>query len=140
MAMRLFRPNGHVHVEWYPKTASTAFTFNDAVALSTAGRVTPYTAGGAFPFLGLIQQTVASTDATTNRVPVFVGNPDTEYLFDATTTAAAQTDVGEYVDFVAATMSVNVGASTNDDVFVTDVISSTLVIGKWRRRLPILVE
>ena len=138
--MRLFRPNGECHVEWYQKTASTAFTFNDAVALGTAGRVTGYTAGGAFPFLGLIPETIASTSATTVKVPVLVCNVDAEYLFDATTTAAALTDVGEYVDFVAATMSVNVGASTNDDVYVTQLLSTTLVVGKWVRRLPNIYE
>lgn len=140
MAIRLFRPVGQTHLEWYQKTASTAFTFNDAVALSTAGRVTPYTAGGAFPYLGLIQQTIASTSATTAKVPVLVCDVDAEFLFDATTTAAAQTDVGEYVDYVAATQSVNVGASSNNDVYVTQVISSTLVVGKWSRRLPLVTE
>ena len=140
MAIRLFRPNGESHIEWYQKTASTAFAFNDAVALSTAGRVTGYTAGGAFPFLGLIQQTIASTSATTAKVPVLVCNVDAEFLFDATTTAAAQTDVGEYVDFVAATMSVNVGASTNNDVYVTQFVSTVLVVGKWSRRLPLVTE
>ena len=140
MAIRLFRPNGECHIEWYQKTASTAFTFNDAVALSTAGRVTGYTAGGAFPFLGLIQQTIASTSATTVKVPVLVCNVDAEFLFDATTTVAAQIDVGEYVDFVAATMSVNVGASTNNDVYVTQFVSTVLVVGKWSRRLPLVTE
>lgn len=90
--------------------------------------------------MGLCKRAWAATDATTTRTPVEVYGPDAEFLFDATTTAAAQTDVGEYVDYVLATESVNVGASTNDDVYVTDVVSATLVIGKWRRRLPILVE
>jgi hypothetical protein len=140
MAIRLFRTNGPTHLEWYQKTASTAFTFNDAVALSTAGRVTGYTAGGAFPYLGLIQQTIASTSATTANVPVLVAGVDAEFLFDATTTAAALTDVGEYVDYVAATQSVNVGASTNNDVYITGFVSTTLVIGKWSRRLPLVTE
>jgi len=140
MAMRLFRPNGDCHLEWYQKTASTAFTFNDAVALGTLGRVVDYTAGGAFPLLGLIQETVAATDTTTDKVPVLVCNVDAEYLFDATTTAAALTDVGEYVDYVEATQSVNVGASTNNDVYVTQFISTTLVVGKMSRRLPTVFE
>ena len=140
MAIRLYRPNGDCHLEWYQKTASTAFTFNDAVAIGTAGRVVDYTAGGAFPFLGLIQETVASTDATTDKVPVLVCNVDAEYLFDATTTAAALTDVGEYVDYVEATQSVNVGASSNNDVYVTQFISTTLVVGKISRRLPTVFE
>ena len=138
MAVRLFRPNGNVHIEYYQKTASTAFAFNEPVYLGTAGRLLAYTPGVAAPVLGLIKKTIASTDsdyASTTNVPVEVGNYDTEYLFDATTTAAALTDVGEYVDYVTATRSVNVGATAQNDVFVTGVISATLVIGKWARRI-----
>lgn len=139
MAIRLFRPKGE-RLEWYQKTASTAFTFNDPVALGTAGTLVPYTAGGAFPFLGLIQRTIPATDTTTVKVPVLVCDVDAEFLFDATTTSAALTDVGEYVDYVAATRSVNVGESTNNDVYITQVISPTLVVGKWSRRLPLAQE
>ena len=134
----MFRPNGPSHVEFYPKTASTVFAFNDPVYLSTDGTLIAYTPGVAAPFLGLIKKAVVATDsdyASTTRVPVEVGNYDTEYLFDASTTAAAATDVGEYVDYVAATVSVNVGSTAQDDVYVTQVISSTLVVGKWARRL-----
>ena len=134
----MFRPNGPAHVEWYPKTASTAFSFEEPVALDTTGTLIPYTPGIAAPFLGLIKKTVASTDSdygSTTRVPVEVGNYDTEYLFTASTTAAAATDVGEEVDYVEATVSVNVGSSSTDDVFVTQVISSTLIVGKWTRRV-----
>lgn len=135
MAVRMFRPNGDVRVEWYPKTASTAFAFDEPVALSTAGRLVPYTPGIASPFLGLCKQTIASTSTTTAKIPVEVGTMDTEYLIDATTTAAAQTDVGEFVDYVSATRSVNVGVSTEDDFFVTQFISTVLVVGKWARRV-----
>ena len=131
----MFRPNGPVHIEWYQKTASTALAFDEPMALSTAGRLVPYTPGIATPFLGLCKQTIASSSTTTAKVPVEVGNQDTEYLIDATTTAAAQTDVGEFVDYVSATASVNVGASTEDDFFVTQFVSTTLVVGKWARRV-----
>ena len=137
MAVKLFRPNGPVHVEFYPKTASTDFSFEEPVALGTAGTLIPYTPGMAAPFLGLIKKTIASTNsdyASATRVPVEVGNYDSEYLFTASTTGAAATDVGEEVDYVEATMSVNVGSSSVDDVFVTQVISSTLVVGKFIRR------
>lgn len=138
MAVRLFRANGPVHIEFYPKTASTALAFNEPVALSTSGRLVAYTPGIATPFLGLIKKTIASTDsdyASTTRVPVEVGNSNSEYLIDATTTSAAQTDVGEFVDYVSATRSVNVGVSTEDDFFVTDVVSTALVVGKFARRV-----
>src|SRR3990167_10022188 len=138
MAVRLFRANGPIHLEWYQKTASTAFAFNEPVYLGTAGRLLAYTPGVAAPFLGLIKKTIASTDsdyASTTNVPVEVGNYDSEYLIDATTTAAAQTDVNEFVDYVEATVSVNVGVSTEDDFYVTRFISTTLVVGKWARRV-----
>ena len=143
MAIRLYRPNGDAHIEFYPKTASTVFTFNDPVAIGTAGTLIDIVAGGAYPWLGLIQKAVAATDsdyASTTRVPVLVCNVDAEFLIDATTTAAAATDVGEYVDYVAATLSVNVGATTNNDFYITQVISSTLVVGKLSRRLPTAFE
>ena len=143
MAIRLYRPNGDCHIEFYPKTASTVFTFNDPVAIGTAGTLIDIVAGGAYPWLGLIQKAVAATDsdyASTTRVPVLLCNVDAEFLIDATTTAAAATDVGEYVDYVAATLSVNVGATTNNDFYITQVISSTLVVGKLSRRLPTAFE
>ena len=138
MAVRLFRANGPMRVEYYQKTASTAFAFDEPVYLGTAGRLLAYTPGVAAPFLGLCKKAIASADsdyASTPNIPVEVGSYDTEYLFDATTTAAALTDVGEYVDYVAATRSVNVGSSTNDDVYVTGFISTLLVIGKFARRV-----
>lgn len=135
MTVRIFRANGPVHIEWYQKTASTAFAFDEPVCFTTTGRLIAYTPGAVQPVLGLCKQTVASTSTTTAKIPVEVGNYDTEYLFDATTTAAALTDVGEFVDYVAATRSVNVGVSTEDDVFVTQFISTTLVVGKFARKV-----
>lgn len=135
MAVRMFRANGPVHIEWYQKTASTAFAFDEPVCFTTTGRLIAYTPGAVQPVLGLCKQTVASTSATTVKIPVEVGNYDTEYLFDATTTSAALTDVGEFVDYVSATRSVNVGVSTEDDVFVTQFISTALVVGKWARKV-----
>ena len=87
MAVRIFNANGPVHLEWFQKTASTEFSFNEPVALSTAGRLIPYTPGIVTPFQGLIKKTIATTDsdyASTTRVPVEVGNYDTEYLIDET--------------------------------------------------------
>lgn len=138
MAVRMFRANGPTHIEYYPKTASTLFTTNEPVALDTTGTLIPYTPGIAAPFLGVIKKAVVATDsdyASASRVPVEVGNPNTEWLIDATTTAAASTDRGEYVDYVEATISVNVGSSSQNDCYVTDVISTTLVVVKFARTI-----
>lgn len=133
----MFKPNGPVHVEFYPKDASVEFSFDEPVCLGGDGVLIPYTPGVNKPFLGLIKKTIASTDSdytSETRVPVEVGNENTEYLITASTTAAAQTDVGEFVDYVEATVSVNPGASTEDDFYVTQFISTVLVVGKWARK------
>jgi len=138
MTVRIFRANGPVHIEFYPKTASTLISFGEPVYLTTDGRLSPYTPAVAAPFLGLCKKAITATDsdyASTTRIPVEVGTYDTEYLFDASTTTAAATDVGEFVDYVEATVSVNVGSTSANDVYVTQYISGTLVVGKWGRRV-----
>lgn len=138
MTVRLFKANGPIHIEFYQKTASTALAFDEPVYLGTAGRLLAYTPGVAAPFLGLCKKAIASTDsdyASTTNIPVEVPNAEAEYLFDASTTAAALTDVGEFVDYVTATRSVNVGSSSADDVYVTGFVSTVFVIGKWARRV-----
>ena len=138
MSVSIYRANGPVHVEWYPKAVSTAIAFGEPVYLDTDGRLAPYTPGVAGPFLGLCKKEIAATDddfASATRIPVEVGNYDTEYLITASTTAAGTTDVGEYCDYVEATVSVNVGSSGQNDVYVTQVISTTLVVVKFARKV-----
>jgi hypothetical protein len=138
MAVSLFRANGPVHIEWYPKASSTDIAFGEPVYLNTDGRLAPYTPGVAAPFIGLCKKEIASTDsdyADNTKIPVEVGNYDTEYLITASTTAAGATDVGEYCDYVEATVSVNVGSSGQNDVYVTQVISTTLIVVKFARKV-----
>ena len=135
MTIRLFKENGAgAHFEWYKKAASEAFTFNDIVGINTDGFLTKYLDGSAFPMIGLIQQTIASSSATTVKVPVLVAGHEAEYLCDVSTGTAAQTDVGEYID-VDDSNSVDVDASTNDDFYVTQFISATLVVAKMTRKV-----
>lgn len=135
MTIRLFRENGgNAHLEWYQKAASEAFTFNDIVGINTSGYVTKYLDGSSFPMLGLIQQTIASSSATNAKVPVLVAGPEAEYLCDVSTGTAAQTDVGEYID-VDDSNSVDVGTSSNNDFYVTQFISASLVIAKMTRKV-----
>jgi hypothetical protein len=129
---------GKFHIEWYPKTASTAYAFGDAVEIlstvagaGTLAKVTSSTTR----VLGLIQRTVASTDsdyATTAEVPVLVGDVDAEYLFDVSTGSAATTDIGEMIDFDDEN-SVDVAAYTTGQILVTRVISATQVAGKLNK-------
>ena len=133
MAVTPYR--GKFHIEWYPVTASTAFTLNDMVEiLSTAagvGTLAKCTATSTAIY-GLIQKTIASTDsdyATARKVPVLVGDADAEFLFDVSTGTAAATDVGEMIDLDDEN-SVDVNTYTLGQVKVTDVISTSKVVGK----------
>ena len=56
MAVRLFRANGPVHIEYYQKTASTDFALNEPVCFTTTGRLIAYTPGAVQPVLGLIKK------------------------------------------------------------------------------------
>lgn len=129
---------GKFHMEWYPKPASTAFAFNDAVTiLSTAagaGTLTK-TTSSTTRVIGLIQRNVLATDAdyaSTNEVPVLVGDEDAEFLCDVSTGTAATTDIGEFIDFDDEN-SVDVDAYTKGQLLVTRVISATQVVVKFNK-------
>lgn len=138
MAITLYRANGPVRLEWYKKVASTAFTYGDLVYLSS-GVVTKFADAVDQPPLGRILRTVAATDsdyASNTRVPVEIGNPNTEYICDVSTgTAVYATHVGTWID-VDDENSVDVDATTYDTFFVTDVISTTKVIAKMQSLDP----
>lgn len=135
MAIRLYA--GKAHTEWYPKTASETFTINDLVYLS-GGYVTKFADAVDQPPLGLIQKAVAATDtdyASATKVPVLIGDLNTEYLCDVSTGTAAVTHVGTWID-VDDENSVDVNASTYDIFFVTKFISTTQVVGKLQSLDP----
>ena len=138
MTIRLFRENGAAaHLEWFPKTASEAIAFNDIVGLNTSGTLTKYLDGSAFPMLGLCQKAVASTDsdyASETRIPALVAGAEAEYLCDVSTRSAAATGVGEYIDGDDSNF-VDVGTSSNNDFYVTQVISASLVVAKMTRKV-----
>jgi hypothetical protein len=138
MAITLYRANGPVRLEWYKKTASTAFTYGDLVYLSSGALALFADTVDQVP-LGRILKTVAATDsdyAETTRVPVEIGNPNTEYICDVSTgTAVYATHVGTWID-VDDEDSVDVNASTYDTFFVTDVISTSKVVAKMQSLDP----
>ena len=130
MAIQLLR--GNAHVEYYPKTASTAFTYGTMVSIppTASGVGTLIATTFSSPsVIGLILKAVAATDtdwASATLVPVLVPDVDTEFLVTATGTAAA-TDVGEFID-ATDNVSVNVAAYTYGAFLVKAVISATQVI------------
>jgi hypothetical protein len=130
---------GKFHVEWYPKTASEAFTVGDMVTiLNTAagtGYLTSATSSSA-EVIGTIQKAVAATDsdyASTTKVPVLVGDADAEWLFNAAS-GGAQTEVGQFVD-ISTDLLLDLGtAYTYGIAKVTGVISTTQVTGKLSKK------
>lgn len=141
MTIRLFKDNAKTcHIEWYKKAASEVFAFNDMVAINTSGYVTKYTDGGAYPLLGLVQKAITATSsdyASNTKIPVLVCGTDAEYLCDVTTGSAAQTNVGEFIDVdgaVDAAKGVDVTSSANNDFYVTQVLSATLLVAKNSRQ------
>lgn len=139
----LYKLNGEKQaIEYKPKAASEAFAFNDLVGISTTGYLTKYLSGSAFPVYGLIQKTIAATDADfalATRVPVLVVGPEAEYLLEVSTGTPAAGDVGEYVD-VEDSNSVTLDGSSHNDFYVTEIISSTYVLGKLTQKVGNVIE
>lgn len=135
MAISLYR--GKVHTEWFPKTASETFTHGDLVYLSS-GTITKFADAVDQPPLGRILKTVAATDsdyASATKVPIQIGDANTEYLCDVSTGTAATTHVGTWID-VDDHNSVDVNASTYDIFFVTKFISTSQVVAKMQSLDP----
>ena len=129
---------GKFHIMWYPKTASTAYAFGDAVTiLSTVAGVGTLAKvdNASTRVIGFIQRAVVAADsdyATTDLVPVLIGDVDAEYLFDVSTGTPAVTDIGEMIDFDDEN-SVDVNAYTTGQILVTRIISATQVVGKLNK-------
>lgn len=135
---------GPAHIEWFPKTASTAYAFNDMVTIlstvagvGTLAKVT----NGSTEIYGLIQRDVVAADAdyaSASLVPVLVPDVDTEFEFDVSTGTPAVTDIGEYID-ADDENSVDVNAYTVGVVKVTGIISATKIIGKIVKKSGVAV-
>lgn len=137
MTYRLWRENGAgCHIEFWPKSASETFTFNDMVMLDTSGQLTKFTDAANVKPVGLIQKTIAATDsdyASNTRVPVLVCGPEAEYLADIGNGTGAAGDVGEFIDADGAGnphQDVDVSSSARDVFEVTQFISTSQVVVK----------
>ncbi len=135
----MIRPfSGKFHVEWYPKTASEAFTVNDLVFLSS-GYVKTFADDAVNQPIGTILQTVAATDsdyASNTLVPVLVGEDDAEWLCDIGTGTGAQSYVGSWVDADGTydDTKIDVSSSTYDIWLVTKHISTTQAVCKMAKQ------
>lgn len=94
---------GPALLEYWPKTASTAFTIGTLVRPSSGAFITATTS--ATEMLGVLQTTIASTDsdyASTTAEPVILPQENDEFEVDLTnTTTFAATFVGLQCDIVA---------------------------------------
>ena len=139
MSIRLWQADAETHLEWYKKKASAALTFNDLVQIDANGFVLRAVDGSTLTVIGLVQETVASSDTTTDKVPVLVPGPNAVFLCDVSTGTAAQEDVGQYID-IDDHNSVDVDASTYDMFYVVGFISATQVLCKLTKKSGALGE
>lgn len=126
--------SGTPKIEAYKKTASTAFNFGDVVTV-TSGLLVRAVAGTAREaILGLIQKTVASTDAdyaSQTAVPVLVlDQNDNEFIADVGTGTAVQSMVGGLYDLKDHN-ELDVSAQLVKCFRITKVISTTKVVGRF---------
>jgi hypothetical protein len=129
----LYKAGPGTHLEWLPKTASTAYTFNDLVSFDTTGYLIKAVDSSAKHIMGLIQETVASTDATNKKVPVLIPGEDSIFLCDVSTGTPAAEDLGQIID-IDDENSVDINASTYGIFLIVGIISSTQVLGKWMKK------
>jgi hypothetical protein len=133
MTISLYKPDKGTHIEWFKKTASTAYTFNDLVRIDSTGYLILGTDGSTVINVGFIQETVASTDATNKKVPVLIPGPDAIFLCDVSTGTAAAEDVGQLCD-VDDENSVDIDANTYGIFQIVGIISTTKVLCKFMRK------
>ena len=114
------------------KKASTAYQVGDCLSVDANGFMVP---GGAGKIKGICNEEVSSTDsdyAGTRDLNFSGFKHDDIFEFPVITGSATQTLVGELVDIDASdARGVDVTASTNDQVEVTRVISTTLIWGRF---------
>jgi hypothetical protein len=113
------------------KKASTAFAIGDMLTVDSNGFLVP---GGSGKIVGICNEeiTSASSDYASTRDLNFSVATNADILtIPVATGSATQTLVGELVDIDASAFgSVDVTASTNDQILVTRIISTTLIEGK----------
>jgi hypothetical protein len=133
MSIALYKPDAGTHLEWMKKKASAALTFNDLVQIDANGFVLRAVDASTLTVMGLVQKTVASSDATTDKVPVLVPGPDAIFICDVSTGTAAQEDVGQFVD-IDDHNSIDVDASTYGIFYVVGYVSATQVLCKLAKK------
>ena len=133
MSIALYKPDAGTHIEWFKKKASAALTVNDLVQIDANGFVLRAVDASTLTVIGLVLKTVASSDTTTDKVPVLVTGPDAVFLCDVTTGTAAQEDVGQFVD-IDDHNSIDVDATTYGVFYIVGYVSATQVLCKLAKK------
>jgi hypothetical protein len=114
------------------KKASTEFAIGDFVTVDANGFLIP---GGSGPVKGICNETISSTDsdyASTRDLNFSGFKHDDEFEIPvATGGPATQTNVGECYDVDSVALgSIELSASSNNQIEVTRIINANLVHGK----------
>lgn len=123
------RATGGPKVEWYPKTASTAFT-NGMAVKSTSGQLV---AAVANEVVGIILTDIASTDsdyAVARKVPVDIWTPEDIFEADVITGTLTTAMVNTKVDLASGALGIDVTGTTNKTCLIVGFISTTKALVK----------
>lgn len=139
MSFILKTPSSRSRIEYYAKTASTAYAEGSLVSANenATANVFAATTASSERVLGVVQKTIAATDsdyASETKIPLLV---DEDGIWEATvgTGTADVNDEQGYVDLTDA-ISVDVTASAIDMFFVQNFVSGTVVQGnivRWNQ-------
>lgn len=121
-------------LRFFPKKASTALTYGMAVIedSSSYGQIAPATTSTDL-VCGIVQVSVSSSDATNSNVPVLI--PIVPRATFVVGTASAAT-AGTTVDIASGALTIDPGASTEDVVTVSKVLSSSSAEGFFNTPAP----
>lgn len=133
--MSFIRISGKPKVEWWPKKASTAFTYGALVYPDGSGAIQPADSTSG-EHIGVILKTVTSADsdyASTPKVPVDVAGEND--VFEATVTGTLTTAmVGTYLD-LSDSLVVNAAGTSKKVVLCVGFISATKGLFKITAKL-----
>lgn len=129
------RISGKPRLEWWPKKASTAFSYGALVYPDGSGAIQPADSTSG-EHIGVALRAVASTDAdyaTTAKIPVDVVGEDDVFEADVTGTLTAAM-VGTYRD-LSTSLVVNAAATSKAVVLCVGYISATKGLFKITAKL-----
>ena len=140
--MAFSRVSGKQNIEWVTRAATQAFTNGALVYFNGSGAIIPADATSG-DHLGVIQQTVATTDSNygTSGVKVMVDVVGENDIFEvgcATSTVATLAAlVGTYIDLTSSIVA-DATASAKDALLVVGVKDASTILVKIASRVNIL--